>query len=201
MKYSIYLNTIKGFQLGLLDQDFKWIDFQEENTSKSADIVHKSIYDLLKKNNLKLDKKLSLIYLAGPGSYTGIRVSAGISSIVEIMNGSVLSFPVYLIPFLSEQSVNYNFILPAFKGEHFCYSHQGNSIADGSSQIIDLSNFQSNLPIYTFGEVFQGLKVSDVGNLISNNCSQIFSNAQKLKLNDGPIYFRQPEEEFRNQAQ
>ena len=54
-------------------QVLKWIDSIENNHSA---VLHQSILNLLKENNIKLGAMEAVALSAGPGSYTGLRVGS-----------------------------------------------------------------------------------------------------------------------------
>lgn len=200
MSYSLFINTVQGFQVGLLNSEFEWVDFFEQSISKSADLVHKKIYDLVVKNNITLDSTVKLISVAGPGSYTGIRVSEGVLSVFKLLNGSVFSFPIYLIPYLSEQETTYKFVQPAFKNELFCYSHRGATHTDGDSILVSAELEASSEKVFTYNFERPDADLNNCYFFVKEFSQKLFKNVVGLNLAYEPIYFRKPEDEFRNKS-
>ena len=80
---KLFLDTTFGITVGLLDDQNEWLDYSFVDGQKGSAVIHKIILDLLEKNNLSIKNVKALFQIAGPGSYTGMRVSDGISQIFD----------------------------------------------------------------------------------------------------------------------
>ena len=79
----LLIDTTQKIFIGLLDENHKWIENKAIETAKSSSILHKEVYDLLRKYNTNIQSIKSLFYCSGPGSYTGMRVADGFAKVVE----------------------------------------------------------------------------------------------------------------------
>lgn len=116
----LFLDSTKDMIVGLLDENFKWLDYKRIESTKASQFIHGLIDELLSKNNLEVQKLEALFTVAGPGSYTGMRLSSGIEKIFSLAGIRTYSFYHYQV--LEEFSNEGIFLMNAFKGEHFVYS-------------------------------------------------------------------------------
>ncbi|RLA64681.1 MAG: hypothetical protein DRQ88_07220 [Epsilonproteobacteria bacterium] len=192
----LYIDSSKYLVLGLLDSDFKWIDFNEVKDVKTSAHIHKDIYEMLEKHNLELDKLSGIFVVSGPGSYTGVRVSEGLAQVLEWQKIPIYSFNHFQIPeFLDESS--WAFVSKAFKGEFFTYEKNGktslnkledfDNIIDGLADKI-YTHFPEDLP--TSLNHFTSIVVKD-------NPEVIFSKVLEKNLRSRPFYYRPLEKEFK----
>ncbi|MCK5882889.1 MAG: hypothetical protein KAG61_04310 [Bacteriovoracaceae bacterium] len=114
----LFLDTTDHLIVGLLSEKFEWIEYYESEERKSSAKIHGLIHELSKKHSIDLASLDGVIQVAGPGSYTGMRVSDGISQILEWSN--IKSYGVYHfdVPQLLGEK-NYCWYANAFKGETF----------------------------------------------------------------------------------
>ena len=116
----LYLDTTHGIQLGLLNNQYDWIEINNLGELKSSAVIHAYINDLLVKYNQEILDISSLVYCAGPGSYTGMRVSEGIAQIFEMAQIKLYSFYHFEIPQIYGNQHG-KWLDHAFKGEIFIY--------------------------------------------------------------------------------
>ena len=119
--YSLYLDTSQKINIGLYKKDSGWLEYLILDTRNSSKDLHKEINLTLKGHGLEVRDLSRTIFCAGPGSYTGIRVSEGIAQVFEMHDMLVNSFPVYDIPsiFGVESGL---WVAMAYKSEYFCFS-------------------------------------------------------------------------------
>lgn len=114
----LYLDTTFGTCIGLLKADFHWLDFLENDGQKNASTLHSSIEELCQKNKVEVNSLKGIIQAAGPGGYTGLRVSDGISQTFSWFGFSTYSF--YHFEILDLLGLTDGLWLSnAFKGELF----------------------------------------------------------------------------------
>jgi tRNA threonylcarbamoyladenosine biosynthesis protein TsaB len=116
----LFIDSCEYLTLGLLGEDSKWIDYEQFSTVKNSEIVHGKLFEMLKRNGLKLKDVTQVFQAAGPGSYTGMRLSDGICQILLWQGAKVNSFYHFEVPMLLGET-SYIWISEAFKGEIYCH--------------------------------------------------------------------------------
>lgn len=186
----LFLDTTNGLTIGLLDRELSWVEYIYSDHKRPSELIHKSLQELCIKWNIEYSKS-SLISVAGPGSYTGMRLSEGVAQISKICGMKVYSFFHFEVPrFMGvEQGV---FYANAFKGQLFKYSwnHETNSITLIDSKIPPDDFFYS-------AEVFNVDKFQLTSELIKNNSQKIFKNVIGRGKFFPAYYFRSLDEEFK----
>ena len=71
----LYTDTTNHVVLGILSEKFEWIEYIEIFNQKSTADLHFLINEILQKHKLNFAKLDGYLFAAGPGSYTGMRVS------------------------------------------------------------------------------------------------------------------------------
>jgi tRNA threonylcarbamoyladenosine biosynthesis protein TsaB len=177
--YSLFLDTTQGLTVGLLDRDFSWVFYEYTDEKKPSEIIHDKIYFILNKFNLSIEK-VQFISIAGPGSYTGMRLSEGVSTILEWGGVSIFSFYHFEVPFLTGIESG-RWVTNAFKNQVFLYEWNAeNSKTTLLSECLDT-------------EAFTLIKTRE---LIFSHSREIFSKVIHLNKPKETYYFRSLEEEF-----
>ena len=70
----LFVDTSHLLHVGVLDKDFKWLKSEVVETRKTSEILHEIIRSILEECRIEIPKLQGLITIAGPGSYTGMRV-------------------------------------------------------------------------------------------------------------------------------
>lgn len=122
----LFIDTTSNLKIGILSEDCRWIELHHLEEKKPSEVIHKIIYESLLKHDLSLDKITKVIACAGPGSYTGMRLSEGIVQVLELSGIHTLTFYHFDLPlFLGIKK--YIWVATAFKGEYFIFQYdQGN---------------------------------------------------------------------------
>lgn len=234
MSFGIYIDTSCHLVLGLFnlsdllndnigDNDF-WIDYVYRPNNKSATIIHDHLYQMLTKNHLDIGKVETVFQAAGPGSYTGMRISHGIAEVLTLFDKKKYAFYHFEVPkYLGIEGGVW--ISRAFKGEYFVCEWR----VDGSSSchLLDHNNLlafffdkiemeSNSLNVYTHfisdlrpEEIFDlNTKVSSLLHRINflETSNLVFTNPRALLrsvfLNSAstakkPYYYRPLEKEFK----
>ncbi|GEM_PF-581614 len=200
---SLYLDTTDHLILGLLDEKFGWIDYIDEELRNSSTKIHKIIYDVLSKHKLEVSKIETIFQAAGPGSYTGMRVSEGISSVLEWQNCNIYSFYHFEVPSILGISSGH-WIANGFKSELFVYKW---NIDANSKELIPIekcNEFVAQLRVseaYTnfITELFkiEGVNLLSTGEMVAKNPEILFQKVKERGLRLGPYYYRSESNEFK----
>jgi tRNA threonylcarbamoyladenosine biosynthesis protein TsaB len=195
--HSLYVDSSSGLVIGLLDSEFKWVEYSDTQEKKPSEAIHIEIYNLVKKYHLDL-KQMNFFFSAGPGSYTGMRLGEGIAQILAWDEKAVFSFHHFDVPAMMGMQKGF-WVSNAFKGQVFIHTWdlQKNT---AEKELIDAKNFTIENPELGFtlsSDVKEFSHLKTTKDLIKNSPSVIFSKAYKEKMREAPYYFRTLEEEFK----
>ena len=192
----LYLDTSNGLQIGLLNSDFEWINFKKVETKRTSDIVHSEISKILSGESVEIMDLESVVLMAGPGSYTGMRVAEGVAQVLELEGVKIYSFHSFRIPeFLKIE--NYHWCYPAFKGEVHVNDGKESKLLMKEDFLSFVKGGESPYCI-THGdnEVLEFCSVNTEDSL-QNDSKLIFSSVVESDLRDRPFYFRPLDVEFK----
>ena len=116
----LFIDTTEMVTFGLLDENFRWKEYFFDPKATVSTKLHSLIFQMLEKNEMEFLDLTSVIYCAGPGSYTGMRVAEGFAKIVEWQEIETYSFYHYEVPQMCGNKSGIWFA-NAFKGETFIY--------------------------------------------------------------------------------
>ncbi len=186
---SLYLDTCEKLIVGLIDSQLEFFDIYEDDVKKSATKIHGVLFDLFKKHNLE-PKDIEQIFLAsGPGSYTGIRLSEGITQVFDWLNHKSFSFYHFKVPQILGVKEG-KWFSSAFKGEYFLYEWEGDSYKDS---LIEEAEFKREDNFYThFSNDHQSTH-----KLILENSKLFFTYLIKNNCRSKPFYYRPLDKEFK----
>jgi len=196
----LFLDSVSNLKYGLIDNQFKWIEFVETNEIKSSAVIHKLIYELAQKYHIDLKKLTGIIKVSGPGSYTGMRVAEGVSNIFEWQGVSTFAFYLYEIPELTGVSQGH-WLSNAFKGETFIYSWDKNK-SDKKLSSKDLDQLFSSLSkqgpsIFSTEATFLEMGAIDCYGALRNQEKELFQAVVHRGEDAPPFYYRSLEAEFK----
>ena len=194
--HSLYVDSTSGLVIGLLDSEFKWVEYHDTNEKKPSEVIHVEIYNLIKKYNLDL-KAMNFFFSAGPGSYTGMRLGEGIAQILAWENRNVFSFLHFEVPKFVGVKKGF-WVTNAFKGQVFSYNW---NLENGTSEkeLINSADFKIMDPELGYTLAADSKDFSELKNtkdLIKNSPEKVFSHVYKEKMREAPYYFRTLDEEF-----
>ncbi|WP_417337330.1 hypothetical protein [Halobacteriovorax marinus] len=196
----LFIDTSDHLVLGLLDENYRWLDFVETEDKKSSASIHSHVYSLLEKRNLKIKEVQGLFQVAGPGSYTGMRISEGMAQVLEWQDIPIYSFYHFSVPFILgiERGA---WVSKAFKGEIFLYEWRGEKVEKSLHSEKDLGSLQEKLSpeLGEFWTHFDGVidQISrSSAQLIKEKPEEVFSYVAESQLREKPFYYRSLENEF-----
>ena len=195
---KLFLDTTFGITVGLLNEKNGWVDYSFVDGQKGSAVIHKLILDILEKNNLSIEDVKVLFQIAGPGSYTGMRVSDGISQTFEWQKIRTYSFYHFDVP----KILNINsgvWFANAFKGELFIFKWNDKENEKLLLRMDEALNYLegADIPIYAS---FQNNSVDSeyelTKDLIKENSKNVFDYVEDKNLKKELFYFRTLDEEF-----
>jgi tRNA threonylcarbamoyladenosine biosynthesis protein TsaB len=194
---AIYLDTTKNMTIGLLDGKYNWIQLQSFDDFKSTEGLHLKLLEMLNDSGLKIEEINTLFSAAGPGSYTGMRVSEGIAQILQWQGIKTNSFYHFQIPQILGIK-KYAFICKAFKGEFFLKDDQKEILLNLNDLARVVSEYKElGVELFTHYPDKDFPNFSLTTDLISLKGKEIFSYIVRENMLNGPFYFRSLEKEFK----
>lgn len=212
--FSLFIDTSDSLTFGLLDQGKHWKAFKEMEEKRNSFRLHGQIDDLLRNHGLTWEEVGVLFQAAGPGSYTGMRVSEGFSSILEFLGKKIFSFHHFQVPFLLGVESGL-FLTTAFKGEIFVYEwaeggEGTTTLWDKEEFLRKVSAWKEDLPrniycpspsaleiLQKYGGPLGDFPFQFTQNLLREHPQALFEKVAALALRCRPYYFRPLEKEFR----
>jgi tRNA threonylcarbamoyladenosine biosynthesis protein TsaB len=191
-----------------LDKEFQWLSYEANQDTKTATKLHSSLHQLLSDRRLKLKDIQGLIQIAGPGGYTGMRISDGIFQTLKLFGIPSYSFYHFEVPSLLDEKQGL-WISNAFKGEIFTYSFsEGVKVEKlwSEKDFIEHYNTLRIESLYThnklafspsFNPWAQAKAFIETGSLIEKYPQKIFSSVVQQKLARTIFYYRPIEGEFK----
>lgn len=195
--YSLYVDSSAGLVIGLLDSEFRWVEYLDSNEKKPSEVIHYEIFNLVQKYNLDL-KNMYFFFSAGPGSYTGMRLGEGIAQVLAWDEKSVFSFHHFDVPRIIGIEKGY-WVTNAFKGQVFIYNWDNES-GTAEKELVNSADFKildSELGFTLSAENKDFSHLKTTKDLIKNSSALIFKKVFEQKLREPPYYFRTLEEEFK----
>ncbi len=205
MSSSLFIDTSGELTVGVLDSNFEFTELFKDHKVKTSKVLHHKIFELLENQNLKIEDISTVFTAAGPGSYTGMRVSEGVLQIFECFDFGVHSFYHFELPQLLGK-ISGVWFSTAYKNEYFVYQWDENrnqrrliSKEILFDEYLNNSKFEGQLyssykSSYSF-EVSQG--VHKTSQLIQGHSKEIFRTVLSNKLRREPFYYRKLHEEFK----
>lgn len=196
----LFIDTTSNLKIGILSEECRWLEIQNLEEKKPSEVIHKIIHESLLKHELSLDMITKVIACAGPGSYTGMRLSEGIVQVMELSGIHALTFYHFDLPhFLGFEK--YIWVATAFKGEYYIFQYdQGvitktlvlkENLSEALNQYVSFEKFALVPdPLYPDGFRFTSQE-------IVNNPEKYMSKVMERNIRDQAYYYRTVEEEFK----
>ena len=113
---TLFIDTSYNQILGLLNHEGSPLDLRIKESQKSSAVLHAELNDMMNACSLKPSEINKVVYVAGPGFYTGLRMAYGIADILKLTGATLSSFYTFDIPALLGFE-NYTWITKAYRGE------------------------------------------------------------------------------------
>ncbi len=200
---TLFLDTTYNQILGFLDEKGAWIDYKEASGQKSSAQLHVELQNIVDKNKIRKSDIQNVLYVSGPGFYTGLRIAHGIAEMLRIEARQLLSFYSFDIPRILGAD-RYTWITKAYRGEVFIFEFHG---GESKSKLVSEKEF---LGLEYSGDVYvhhasaldelmksKMAQFTETQSLLIQNIPKIFNFCSQNKISSELFYFRPPEEEFK----
>lgn len=197
----LFIDSSYDITLGLLDENLGWHDLRAFRGQRASSTLQTETHKLLKDFKIPMNTLSGVVSIAGPGFYTGLRLSEGFSDVTSFFGIPHYSFYSHEIPYwLGHQSGTW--ITKAYRGEYFFYEWSGDS---GKVRLLESKNLYSpegEIFIHSETSLDEKLKpmvenAISTAELLKNEPKKIFTHVLNEKLKRESYYFRAPEDEFR----
>lgn len=200
----LFLDSSYDITLGLLSSGLEWLEFEKFEGQKASRVLQLESYNFLSKHNVDPKDLEGIISIAGPGFYTGLRVSEGFGDLFQFFNIPAYRFYSFEIPSFCGVREG-QWFTKAYRGEYFLaeWSHgvlkQSNiPVADLELTLKDIKKLyihsESSLDESSLKWIKESVSTQD---LLKVQPHMIFSQVIAAKLNRDSFYFRAPEDEFK----
>lgn len=191
----LFIDTTKDITVGILDDEYQWLEYEFFEGARGSALIHKCIYDQLENQNKSVKDIDGVIQIAGPGSYTGMRVSEGLSQVFNWQKFKTYSFYHYEVPELLGIKEG-TWFANAFKGEYFLYRWaNGNQ----TKELIKKDEFDINAVEDLYSSyLFDGLEkdIELTSAVIYQNSKKLFSKIIENDIKRPLYYYRTLDEEY-----
>jgi len=170
---------------------------------KSSSLLHAELHDMMNACSLKPSEIKKVVYVAGPGFYTGLRMDYGIEDIIKLTGATLSSFYTFdILALLGFQ--NYTWITKAYRGEvlvfkktetvvnHQLYSEKEFLLQDWSGDVF--VHHRNALDEQMSAKL---LNAQSTQELLQKNLKVICQLVQDSSLLKELFYFRPAVEEFK----
>lgn len=197
----LFIDSSYDITLGLLDENLGWHDLRGFRGQRASSTLQTETHKLLKDFKTPMSSLKGVVSIAGPGFYTGLRLSEGFSDVTSFFGIPHFSFYSYEIPFWLGHAKG-TWVTKAYRGEYFFYEWSGNSGKVRLLESKDLFIPEGEIFIHSETSLDEKLKPVAVNafsssELLRNEPRKIFSHVLTEKLKRESYYFRAPEDEFR----
>lgn len=199
----LYLDTTYDVTIGILNESLEWVDFIKVQGQKASRTLQLETHRLLEKHGLELSEFKGLFTVAGPGFYTGLRLSEGFADVLKFFDIPHYSFYSFEVPMLVGISQG-TWVTKAYRGEYFFF--EWNQAEEKrilvSAQDLSLMETPKNVFIHSETAIDEKLKTlvsnaKHTSDLLKNSPEQIFQTVLQNKWMKSSFYFRAPEDEFK----
>lgn len=200
---GLFIDTSDELIVGLISDDYNFLKKINRGKIKTSKEIHKIIYDTLTEYGLVFDSIDFIFNIAGPGSYTGIRVGEGISQLLEWQSVPTYSFNHFQVPYLLGEKKGV-WISNAFKSEFFIYSWTDEEYSikllhekDMFNELGLLTEKKVNIFCKNNEKFLEGIDYHSTSSLINERPEELFLIVSKRNLREAPFYYRTAEKEFK----
>lgn len=199
----LFIDSSYDITLGLLDEGMEWLDFRIFRGHRASSTLQTETHRLLKDFNKKMNDLTRVVTIAGPGFYTGLRLSEGFSDVTSFFNIPFNSFYTYDIPSITGVPKG-AWVTKAYRGEYFIHEWKD---GEGKSRLLeakDLSTLSLDGQVYIHSDISldeklkpYALNAHSTSDLLKEHPKKIFHHVLGKNLKCESFYFRAPEDEFR----
>ena len=198
----LFIDSSYDITLGLLNGNLGWHDLRLFRGQKASATLQTETHRLLKDFSTEMKDLSGIISVAGPGFYTGLRLSEGFADVTKFFSIPHFSFYTYEIPLWLGHNEG-TWLTKAYRGEYFIYQWNGTHSEIKLVSAKDLPQLKIAGQVFIHSETSLDEKLQpfttnaiSTSELLRMNPEKIFSVVMKGMQRES-YYFRAPEDEFR----
>jgi tRNA threonylcarbamoyladenosine biosynthesis protein TsaB len=199
----LFIDSSYDITLGLLDDNREWLDLRTFRGQRASHTLQTESFHLLKNSGLHVKDLGAIVSIAGPGFYTGLRLSEGFSDVTKFFQVPHFSFYSYEIPAWLGHSEG-AWITKAYRGEYFVFEWSGVHESKKLVAVNELGSLVLPAKVFIHSDTSLDEKLRPITtnavstmDLLKRSPKKIFESVFNLKLERESFYFRAPEDEFR----
>ncbi len=202
----LYIDSTYDISIGILDEKLGWKYLNTFSGHKASSVLQKETHNILDQLEIKITDLKAVVTVAGPGFYTGLRLSEGFADVLSFNGLKHFSFYSHTIPWLldHEQGV---WLTKAYRGEYYFYHWDSQSSKSELVPLKDLATYLENLKgkklfIHSDVAIDEHIKKSgfvfiSTKDLLGQTPDFIFNKVLMSSSKAESFYFRAPEDEFK----
>ncbi|MES2528601.1 MAG: hypothetical protein V4598_16075 [Bdellovibrionota bacterium] len=198
----LFIDSSYDITLGLLDENLGWHDLRVFRGQRASATLQTETHKLMKDFHLEMKNLKGVVSIAGPGFYTGLRLSEGFADVTKFFTLPHNSFYSYEVPLWLGHNEG-TWITKAYRGEYFIYDWKGETSRIRLISTKDLPDLKITNQVFIHSDTSLDEKLSSfavgaisTSDLLKNHSQKIFSHVLKGMTRES-YYFRAPEDEFR----
>lgn len=201
----LFVDSTYDVTLGILDDQLGWSEFKRFDGKKASVILQPEIYNILRNHGIQPQELEGIVTVAGPGFYTGLRLSEGLADVFSFFKIPLHSFYSYQIPSLC--GINRGvWVTKAYRGEYFFHHWDGlksdNVLVSSKELATYMEGIKEEIFIHSIPALDQiCLELMNdpmtTNDLLLKNSAKIFKKILDQKMLQESYYFRAPEDEFK----
>lgn len=200
---TLFVDTSYNQILGLLSPEGGLLGLAIAEGQKTSAALHLDLHHLCQAHGIAPSLIRHVVFVAGPGFYTGLRLAYGIADIIKLSGAHVSGFYTYDVPHLLGVG-NYLWITKAYRGEVFVFSRAGTETK--ISLMTDREFLATEWPAGAYihhpnalDEAMRAKLANPVSTqaLLQQHLPAICAGVHAKQWNQELFYFRTAEEEFK----
>ncbi len=198
----LFIDSSYDITLGLLDENLGWHDLRAFRGQRASATLQTETHRLMKDFHLEMKNLKGIVSIAGPGFYTGLRLSEGFADVTKFFSLPHNSFYSYEIPFWLGHKEG-SWITKAYRGEYFIYEWSGEKSSIKLVTVKDLESLEIKNQVFIHSETSLDEKLKpftinaiSTSDLLKDHPQKIFGRVMQGMERES-YYFRAPEDEFR----
>lgn len=195
----LFIDTSEQMVLGLITDEFKWQDYRAFADKKNSGKIHREIEQMLTAASISIEELCGVIQIAGPGSYTGIRLSEGLVQVLEWAKIPSYSFYHFEIPSYVS-AAPYLWYSNAFKSEYFVYSWSAGAATHSLVNEDELKKMVADSAVNCYTHFLTEGPTPlchSTSELLKNHPEAVFKAVVESRKRVQAFYYRELEQEFK----